>query len=106
MKCESKNKICQEPILKEIERFKNTNVCKDFEKRKTQSLDSRGLELQTKVLKCKGLVEFYWTISISNEKCSQHQNSTKFNTYLCIETKIQLIHFILTQQTNTMCIQI
>jgi hypothetical protein len=59
MKCESKNKICQEPILKEIERFKNTNVCKDFEKRKTQSLDSRGLELQTKVLKCKGLVEFY-----------------------------------------------
>jgi hypothetical protein len=25
---------------------------------------------------------------------------------LCIETKIQLIHFILTQQTNTMCIQI
>jgi len=45
-----------------IERNKKvqkTNVCKDLEKRKTQSLDSRGLELQTKVLKCKGLVEFH-----------------------------------------------
>ncbi len=56
MKCENQ-KI--KSILKEIERFKKTNVCKAFEKRKTQSLDSRGLELQTKVLKCKGLVEFY-----------------------------------------------
>jgi hypothetical protein len=71
---------------------------KDFEKRKTQSLDSRGLELQTKVLKCKGLVEFYRTISMNNEKCSQLQNSTKLNTYVSIETKIQLIHFIFTQQ--------
>jgi hypothetical protein len=61
MKCENQNFyfFCQEPILKEIERFKRQNVHKDFEKRKTQSLDSRGLELQTKVLKCKGLVEFH-----------------------------------------------
>jgi hypothetical protein len=60
MKCESQVFFFwPKAYIERNKKVQKTNVHKDLEKRKTQSLDSRGLERQTKVLKCKGLVEFH-----------------------------------------------
>jgi hypothetical protein len=59
MKCENQIFFLPRAYIERNKKVQKTNVRKDLEKRKTQSLNSRGLELQTKVLKCKGLVEFH-----------------------------------------------
>jgi hypothetical protein len=60
MKCGNQNFFLPRAYIERNRKVQKTNVCAKILKReKTQSLDSRGLELQTKVLKCKGLVEFY-----------------------------------------------